>query len=43
VTHLGSRPANLLIGYYSNVEHPDGAADSQVRIQVNLMYPQAPK
>jgi hypothetical protein len=43
VTHLGSRPANLLVGYYSNVEHPSGAAESQVRIQVNLLYPQAPK
>jgi hypothetical protein len=36
---LGKRPANLLIGYYSNVVHPDGAADSQVRLQVNLLYP----
>jgi hypothetical protein len=36
-------PANVLVGYYSNVEHPDGGADEQIRVQVNLMFPQKPK
>ncbi len=39
LTHFGSRPANLLIGYYQNSEHPEGAAESQVRVQVNLLFP----
>ena len=39
VTHLGSRPANLLIGYYYNSTHPEMGAESQVRMQVNLLYP----
>lgn len=39
VTRFGAQPVNLLAGYYSNVEHPDGAADSQVRLQVNFMFP----
>ena len=43
VTSLGSRPANLLMGYYSNVVKPNGGADGQWRIQVNLIYPQKPK
>jgi len=40
VSHLGSRPVNFLLGYYKNVKHPDGAPESQVRIQVNFMFPQ---
>ena len=39
VTHFGSRPANLLVGYYNNSQHPDGGPESQVRIQVNLLFP----
>jgi hypothetical protein len=34
---------NLLAGYYYNSEHPESGADSQVRVQINLLYPQAPK
>jgi hypothetical protein len=41
VTHLGGRPANLLAGYYYYSEHPTGAADYQVRLQVNLLFPVA--
>ncbi|MGD8414249.1 MAG: neuromedin U, partial [Candidatus Latescibacterota bacterium] len=41
VTHFGTRPVNLLAGYYYYSEHPTGAADYQVRIQVNLLYPSA--
>ena len=43
VLMFGSRPVNLLAGYYHNSEHPEGGADSQIRIQLNLIYPQAPK
>ena len=42
LTHFGSRPVNLLLGYYKNAEHPDGAADYQVRFQLNLLFPQKP-
>jgi hypothetical protein len=42
LTHFGSRPVNLLLGYYKNSEHPDGAADSQIRFQLNLLFPQRP-
>jgi hypothetical protein len=43
VTHFGSRPANIIIGYYKNSTHPEGGADSQIRFQINLLYPQMPK
>ena len=43
VTRFGSRPVNILLGYYKNSTHPEGGADSQVRFQVNLLYPLAPK
>jgi len=43
VTQFGSQPVNLLLGYYENSEHPDGAADSQVRFQVNFMFPRKNK
>jgi hypothetical protein len=39
VTRLGSRPVNLLFGYYANSKHPEGSADSQVRIQINFLFP----
>ena len=43
VLRFGSRPVNLLLGYYDNVEHPEGAAEHQIRLQINLLYPQKPK
>jgi hypothetical protein len=43
LTRFGSRPVNLLLGYYHNAEHPDGAAGAQIRFQVNLMYPAGAK
>jgi len=43
VTHFGAQPVNLLLGYYENVQHPDGGAESQVRFQVNFMFPQKKK
>ena len=40
VTRFGGQPVNLLLGYYTNSDHPDGGAESQVRFQVNFMFPQ---
>jgi len=39
LTHFGSRPVNLLVGYYDNSKRPAGAADSQVRVQINFLFP----
>jgi len=39
VTHIGSQPVNLMLGYYDNSEHPEGAATSKVIFQVNFMFP----
>jgi hypothetical protein len=43
VLMFGSRPVNFLGGYYVNSEHPTDGAQSQIRFQINLLYPQAPK
>jgi hypothetical protein len=43
VSHVGATPINVIIGYYKNSKHPEGGADNQVRVQVNLLYPQKPK
>jgi hypothetical protein len=43
VVHIGQRPTNILVGYYDNVEHPVGGAESQARIQFNFIFPQKPK
>jgi hypothetical protein len=40
VMNFGSRPANVLMGYYKNSEHPTDGAESQLRVQINLMFPQ---
>ncbi len=40
---FGSRPVNLLVGYYYNSERPEGGAQKQVRFQINLICPQKPK
>lgn len=39
VTRLGSRPTNITLGYYTNSERPDGAADGVVRFQMTLLFP----
>jgi len=39
VTKFGSQPVNLLLGYYTNSEHPDGGPDAQVRFQLNFIFP----
>mgnify|MGYP001816649694 FL=1 len=43
LTFAGSQPLNILLGYYQNVYHPINGADSQVRLQVNFMFPIKPK
>jgi len=40
VLHFGSRPSNVLLGFYTNSEYPPGGAKGQVRIQINLLFPQ---
>jgi hypothetical protein len=39
ITKLGTRPANLLIGYYHNSTHPTNGPEDQVRLQINLLFP----
>lgn len=39
IMRAGEQPVNVLLGYYYNSEHPEGAADSQVRLQLNFMFP----
>jgi hypothetical protein len=39
VAQFGSRPVNLLFGYYANSEHPEGGPNRQVRIQINFLFP----
>ena len=39
VMKFGNQPVNMLFGYYENSEHPDNGAESQVRFQINLLYP----
>jgi len=43
VTHFGGQAVNLLLGYYDNSEQPEGAASSQVRVQLNFLFPSAKK
>jgi hypothetical protein len=43
VVRFGSRPVNLLLGYYANSEHPDGGAEDQIRFQINFLFPTAKK
>ena len=40
VSKIGQRPINVIVGYYANSEHPEGGADSQVRFQLNFLFPQ---
>lgn len=39
ITRIGSQPVNLLLGYYNNSEQPDNGAESQVRLQLNFLFP----
>jgi len=39
VTKIASQPVNLLLGHYQNSERPDRGAESQVRFQINFLFP----
>jgi hypothetical protein len=39
VMRIGQQPVNLLAGYYYNATRPTGGPESQVRVQLNLMFP----
>ncbi len=39
IFHLGRLPVNTQLSAYYNVEHPDEAADWQLRFQVQFMFP----
>ena len=39
VAKIGSQPVNLLLGYYHNSERPNRGAESQVRFQINFLFP----
>lgn len=39
IFHIGRLPVNTQLGAYYNVVHPDDAANWQLRIQVQLMFP----
>jgi hypothetical protein len=41
-TTFNGRPMNVGIQFYGNVEHPDAAAATQVRITLSLLYPNKP-
>ena len=41
-TQFNGRPMNVGAQFYSNVEHPDGAAATQVRFILSLLYPNKP-
>ena len=41
-TVFNRRPMTLGMQYYYNVERPDGAGASQLRIVISLLYPKAP-
>ena len=28
-----------MLGYYVNAEHPEGSAESQVKFQINFLFP----
>ena len=42
-THFNGRPMSLGAQFYGNVAHPDGAAATQIRIVVSLLYPNRPR
>jgi Protein of unknown function (DUF1214) len=43
VTAVGTRPVNLGLQYYRNVERPASTGENQLRIIINLLYPKAPR
>jgi len=39
LTHFGSRPVSLLLGYYENSDHPVNGPEGQIRFQINFLFP----
>ena len=39
IFHFGKLPVNTQLSAYYNVAHPDNAANWQLRLQVQLMFP----
>jgi hypothetical protein len=39
IFRIGSQPLNAQLASYYNIEHPDGAADWQIRFQIQLLFP----
>jgi hypothetical protein len=39
IIKIGNQPVNISLGFYDYVEHPSGAADWQIKFQVQLMFP----
>ena len=39
ITRIGNQPVNLQAGAYYNVERPDNAAEWQMRLQMQLLFP----
>ena len=39
IFHLGKLPVNTQLSAYYNVERPDNAANVQIRLQVQFMFP----
>ncbi len=43
IFHIGKQPMNATLGAYYNVVKPDGAADWNVRFQLQFMFPKKPQ
>jgi hypothetical protein len=42
VTTVGTRPLNLGLQYYTNIERPAATAKNQLRLVITLLYPKVP-
>lgn len=39
ITRVGKQPLNIAVQYYANIERPDNAGSSLIRMQFTLLYP----
>jgi hypothetical protein len=39
IFRIGTQPLNAQLASYYNIEHPDGAADWQIRFQIQFLFP----
>lgn len=42
IVRIGKLPVNMSLSYYNNVKHPSGAADWQIKFQMQFMFPVRP-